>query len=200
VGYFQGLDNAALSGAGAVLVLLRDARIRDDATLRTMSVDDMRNTLIVETGSHTGLTAGQLQAMSNLQLVEAALGQGGSFIRGVLLTGRFRTKDQLNRMSNEDHRNTLITELTNRTNQPVGYFQGLNNVDLAGAGAVLVFLREARIRDDATLRTMSVDDMRNTLIVETASHTRMPGSELQAMNNIQLVARGLSDIRREAVR
>jgi len=42
--------------------------------------------------------------------------------------------------------------------------------------------------------------MRNTLIVETAFHTRMLAAELQAMDNIHLVATALSDIRREVVK
>ncbi|HEX6737464.1 MAG TPA: LamG-like jellyroll fold domain-containing protein [Vicinamibacteria bacterium] len=193
VTHFQRLDSSALAGAGAVLVFLREARIRDDATLKTMSDDDMRNTLIVETTFHSGLTVAQLQALSNVQLVQAGLGRGRSFIRGVLLAGRFRTKDELNGMSDDDQRNTLITELANRSNQPVAHFQGLDNTGLAGAGAVLVFLREARIRDDAALKTMSDDDMRNTLIVETAIHTRMPIADLQAMDSIHVAGAGLSD-------
>ena len=68
-----------------------------------------------------------------------------SFIHGVLLAGGFRSSRDLMTMSSEDQRNTLITELTNRSNQAVSHFQGLDDAALAGAGAVLVFLREAKI-------------------------------------------------------
>lgn len=46
------------------------------------------------------------------------------------------------------------------------YFQGFKDADLIGKGAVVVFLREAGIRDDQALKGMSDDDERNVLIVE----------------------------------
>jgi hypothetical protein len=45
-------------------------------------------------------------------------------IRGVLLAGKFRTQHELNAMSGDDQRNTLIVALTRLTNQSVGHFQG----------------------------------------------------------------------------
>ena len=53
-----------------------------------------------------------------------------SFIRGVLLAGRFRSFEELNGMSHEDQRNTLIVELAGRTNQPVAHYQGLDDAAL----------------------------------------------------------------------
>jgi hypothetical protein len=197
VGHFQGMDNATLAGTGAVLVFLRTAKIRTDAQLKTISDDGQRNILIVEIGAQTGLGGG-LQALSNIDLVLQGLGQGPpavsltppSYIRGVLLAGQFRTQHDLNAMPAGDQRNTLIVELTNRTNQPVGHFQGMNDVDLAGAGAVLVFLRTTQIRTDAQLKTMSDDDQRNTLIVELGAQTGF-GARLQALSNMDLVRLGL---------
>ena len=79
--------------------------------------------------------------------------------RGILFAGKWRTQDELNQMSDEDMRNTLIVELSKHTNQPEGYFQGYKNTDdLVGKGAVVVFLRDRGIRDDATLKTMSDAD------------------------------------------
>jgi len=111
-----------------------------------------------------------------------------SLLRGVLLAGQFRTQYKLNAMSEEDQRNTLIVELTNRSNQ--NNFQSFNSFDLAGMGAVLVFLRTARIRDDAQLKTLSIDDMRNILIVELDAITHL-GSRLQSLSNMDLVLLGL---------
>jgi hypothetical protein len=54
----------------------------------------------------------------------------------------------------------------------------------------MVFLREARLRDDATLKTMSADDQRNTLIVEIDGQTHL-GSRLQGVSNMDLVLLGL---------
>ena len=192
---FQSFDDATLAGAGAVLVFLREAKIRDDRTLKTMSADDQRNTLIAEIGAQTQLGS-QLQGLSNMDLVLRGLSDKNSrisppqptFIRGVLLVGKFRTQHELNKMSHEDQRNTLIVELANRSNQ--SNFQSFDDATLAGMGAVLVFLREAKIRDDRTLKTMSADDQRNTLIVEIGIQTQQ-GSRLQGLRNMDLVRLGL---------
>ena len=57
-----------------------------------------------------------------------------SLIRGVLLAGQFRTQHELNTMSADDQRNTLIVEMAGHSNQPVPHFQSLNDFDLAGVG------------------------------------------------------------------
>ena len=192
---FQAFNDAALADAGAALVFLRTARIRDDAQLKTISIDDMRNILIVEIGAMTGMGQ-ELQGLSNIDLVALGLGkfdtrislQQNTFLRGVLLAGQFRTQHELNTMSDEDERNTLIVELSGRSNQH--NFQAFNSFELAGMGAVLVFLRAARIRDDAQLKTITIDDMRNILIVEIDGQTHL-GSRLQSLSNIDLVLTGL---------
>jgi hypothetical protein len=189
--HFQAMDDATLAGAGAVLVFLRAAKIRTDEHLKTMSDDDRRNTLIVEIGVQTRLPGPVLQGLSNTDLVLLGLGKDGSFIRGVLLAGKFRTHHELNTMSHEDQRNTLIVELSDRTNQSGAHFQAMDDATLAGTGAVLVFLREAKIRSDEHLKTMSDDDRRNTLIVEIGAQTRLPGPVLQGLSNLDLVCVGL---------
>ena len=197
VGYFQSLDDVTLGGTGALLIFLREAKIRTDAQLRTMSDDNQRNTLISVFQSKFNLPASQFQGMSNADLVLVGLGgdqatrgifpgRVSSYIPGVLLAGKFRTQDELNRMSSEDQRNTLIVELSGKTNQPVGHFQSLNDATLAGTGAVLVFLREAKIRTDAQLKTISDDDQRNLLIIEIGSQTGLD-SQLQSLSNMDLV-------------
>src|SRR5688500_18556018 len=108
-------------------------------------------------------------------------------VRGVLQVGGFRAYGDLNRMPSDGQRNTLITELVGRTNQRVEHFQSLDDEELAGAGAVLVFHRQAAIRDDAALKTMTDDDQRNTLIVELHAQTGLSVSQLQAMSNLDLV-------------
>ncbi len=200
--WYQGQDDATLAGMGAAMVFLRDTGIRDDATLRQMSADDQRNTLIVELDAQTG-QGRALQAFSTLDLVLIALGSDrairgqvpgmvSSWIRGVLLVGRFRTQRELNTMSHEDMRNTLIVEMTNHSNQTTPSYQALNDAELEAAGGVMVLLRNLRIRDDAALRQMSADDQRNTLIVELDAQTRL-GRELQGLTNLQLVRTALGD-------
>jgi hypothetical protein len=197
VAHFQSLDNATLAGTGAVLVFLREAKILTDQQLKNMSDDNQRNALISVFQSKFNLPASQFQGLSNMDLVLVGLGgdqatggivpgRVGSYIPGVLLAGKFRTQAELNRMSSEDQRNTLIVELSGRTNQPVGHFQSLNDATLAGTGAVLVFLREAKIRTDAQLKTISDDDQRNLLIIEIGAQTGLD-AQLQGLSNMDLV-------------
>ncbi|MFD9698679.1 hypothetical protein [Lentzea sp. NPDC059081] len=190
---YQRYDNDTLAGMGAMMVFLRRNGLRDDAALKTMSADDQRNTAIVELDAQTG--AGRaLQGFTNLQLAQIALGSDlarrgqrpglvSFFVRGVLLLGRFRTQHQLNAMSHDDMRNTLIVVMTSLSNQT--NYQAYNDADLAGIGAVMVFLRETGIRDDAALKTMSADDQRNTAIVELDAQTGR-GRELQGLGNLDL--------------
>jgi len=105
---------------------------------------------------------------------------------GVLLLGKFRTGQQLQVMSPEDWRNTLITELAGRTRDTGGYYQSLNDADLAGAGALLVYLRKTGSRTDQQIKTMSADNMRNTVIVEVGAQTNR-GRDLQALSNMDVV-------------
>lgn len=71
MGHFQGLDDAALAGAGAVMVYTREAKMRTDAALKTMTDGDRRNTLIGEIAAQTGRR--DLQALDNLGLVLVGL-------------------------------------------------------------------------------------------------------------------------------
>jgi len=111
-------------------------------------------------------------------------------ISSVLIVGQFRRPSDLVGMSLDDQRNILIVELSGRTNQSGGYYQSLDNDTLAGAGAMLVFVREAKIRTDETLKTLTDDDIRNIFIVEIFGRTGR--TDLQGLTNIQLVHVALS--------
>jgi hypothetical protein len=126
---------------------------------------------------------------SDLATKGSAPGVVSSYIRGALLAGNFRTQRELNTMSHDDHRNTLIVEMAAHSNQ--SNFQAFNDAALEGAGAVMVALRRARIRDDAALKTMSVDDQRNTLIVEMDAQTHLGVPRLQGLSNLDLVLTAL---------
>ncbi|MET9627171.1 hypothetical protein ABZX92_06880 [Lentzea sp. NPDC006480] len=191
---YQRFDSETLAGMGAVLVFLRRNGLRDDAALKTMTADDMRNVLIVELGAQTGLGR-ELQGYTNLQLVQIGLGSDLArhgvgtapfYVRGVLLAGRFRTQHQLNTMSHDDMRNTLIVVMTSLSNQT--NYQAYNDADLAGVGAVMVFLRENGLRGDADLKKMSADDQRNVAIVELKAQT---GRNLQGLSNLDLALAAL---------
>jgi 2-keto-3-deoxy-galactonokinase len=185
VGHYQSLHNADLAGAGALLVYLRETRSRTDQQIKTMSADDMRNSVIIEVAAQTG-RGRDLQALNNMELIQLVLGRN-PYVRGVLLVGKFRTQQQLNAMSREDWRNTLITELVGRTKDTVGHYQSLADADLAGAGALLVYLRDTGSRTDQQIKTMSADDMRNTVIVEVAAQRCCRDLGLQALSNMNLL-------------
>jgi hypothetical protein len=50
----------------------------------------------------------------------------------------------------------------------------------------LVHLRQTGSRTDRQIKTLSADDMRNTLIVEVAAQTGR-GRDLQALSNMELI-------------
>jgi hypothetical protein len=185
--YYQTFDDERLGGAGAVLVYLREARVRTDDELKRMSDEDQRNTVIVLVAAQTNLSIQQLQARSSLKLVGLALGsQNSSYIWGVLLAGHYRSLDGLETMSATDRRNTLIVELEKRTNQSGSHYQTLNDENLAGVGAAALTLLRGKVRMDADIKRMSDEDIRNTLIVELDQQTGY-GSRLQGLTTMSLV-------------
>jgi hypothetical protein len=189
--HLQGMDDATLAGVGALFVFMREAKNRNDQDLKTMTADDLRNTLIVGVSAQTGLSGPVLQGMKNIDLVLLALGKEvpnsltpGTYLGGVLMAGGFATHLQLLKMT--DQRNTLIFQLATHSKEDGGKLQGLNDFDLAGAGALFVLLRNGKIRNDTELKTMTVDDQRNVLIVEIGGQTGL-GSSLQGLRNMDLV-------------
>lgn len=191
VGYYQGLDDTALEGAGAALAFLRTINARTDEQLMTISDDDQRNLLIIAIGNQTGISVSQLQGMTSTALVELGLGTGATAMRGVLLAGPFRTFEELNAMSHDDQRNTLIVEMSNFTNLPVGHYQSLDDAALSGVGANLVFLRGIKARTDEQLKSITDDDQRNLMIIAMHDQTQIETPKLQAMTNLQLASLAL---------
>ena len=81
--------------------------------------------------------------------------------------------------------------MTAHSNKDAGHFQRMNDERLIGVGAVVVFLREAGIRDDDALRKMSDDDQRNILINENNNRTDRLIPQLQKLKVQELVQIGL---------
>jgi CubicO group peptidase (beta-lactamase class C family) len=160
-----------------------DALMRVEQSSAYFLPDDMELAVLVNSPYAAGDVPGQVE-----KAIRSNTHPPFFPIRGVLLAGGFRTTRELNAMSPEDMRNTLIVEMTNHSNQ--ADYQAYDNDALAGVGAVMVFLRRTGIRDDAALRTMSADDQRNTLIVELDAQTHL-GLDLQAFGNLELVLTAL---------
>lgn len=196
ISHFQSLNDNDLAGVGAVMVVLLVGGSRTPDQLRTISSDNQRNTLISELASQ-GLSGSTLQGMGNQQVALVACGgmmpgaiSHAALVQGVLLLGQFRTFAQLRTMSSEDRRNTLIVELSKHSNASGPALQGLDDFQLSGAGAAMVFLRINRIRDDLALKTMSLDDQRNTTIVEVDRQLHV-GNKLQGLPTFDVITAAL---------
>lgn len=184
--FYQSQNDNDLAGIGALLAYLRESGSISDNQIKTMTADEIRNTVITDIGSQTGRVQ-YLQALTNRQLANLVLSSDGySYIRGVLLVGKFRSQRDLALMSSEDMRNTLISELAARTSDGVAFYQSLSNSNLAATGALLVYLRMNSSRSDEDLKGMSAEDIRNTVIVE-ASHKSKNVRYLQARDNMDIL-------------
>lgn len=183
-GFYQAMDSWALAGAGWLTVLMRIGQIRDDETLRGMTLDGIRNTFIVELDGFTGL-GNSLQAYDNVRLAEIGL-TGHEGVRGALLMARTLSWRQLNAMSADDQRNALINLLASHSRHSVGHFQGQPDADLAAAAGLMLVLRDGGVRDVTALAAMTTDDQRNTVIVELDSYLHV-GRRLQGFDNADLV-------------
>jgi hypothetical protein len=109
-----------------------------------------------------------------------------SYIRAVLLAGKFRSPRELNAMTAEDQRNALIVELAGRTNQSVAHLQALDDAALAGTGGMLVFLRETGMRSDRELAAMGEAELRGALIAG-MGHRGPPDAQLRHLDDMDLV-------------
>ena len=112
----------------------------------------------------------------------------------VLLAGRWRTADQLKMMSDAEKRQALVEKLrrlikglADYHHIPDGDFGKLSDYTLMGIGAEAAFVLEMGIRDEANLKTMTDDDIRNILIIEIGGHTGYDGPTLWGMDNQRLV-------------
>lgn len=110
-----------------------------------------------------------------------------SSIRGVLLQGGFRTQDELNRMSDDDWRDTLKAELANRTAGYVQDYDAFDNDALAGVGALLVYLLTTGDTSEATLVNYNAKDMRRAVTADIQKQTGIPLSELQLKSDLALI-------------
>jgi len=114
-------------------------------------------------------------------------------LRACLVAKCWRKEAELGSMSDDDMRNTVIVELNKKGLASVGELQGMTNELLVHASSSPHSLEEALLsngwRSEADLKTMSKDDMRNTVIVELNKKGLASVSQLQGMSNAQLVAK-----------
>lgn len=115
--------------------------------------------------------------------------------KGVLTAGGWRTHDAVKNMSDAAVHEALAAAMADNSSQDKGYFaafadsrpkDGPLDKDLPGKAAVVVFLRDAKIRDVAWLKASTDGNHRDTLIAWLESTISLR-DELQAMSNQELV-------------
>jgi hypothetical protein len=111
-------------------------------------------------------------------------------VRGVLLAGKWRTEEELNRTSADNKRNTLIVELGGHSNETGNSMWGLSDEVLVGKAAVLLLLMDAGIRQKDWLKANSFNNHRNALIASIHSFTDEPLEALRRLSDPELVRWG----------
>ena len=105
----------------------------------------------------------------------------------VLVAGNWLTEEQAAAMAPGNQRQALVNQLSRITHMPADWLSGLRDYDLIGRGAAIAFLRQmGMVNEDALGIDWSLDNYRNTLIVETAGLGYDVGA-LQGLTDQQLV-------------
>ena len=102
----------------------------------------------------------------------------------------YRTPDQVSSMSDSDCRNTLIVELQNFCSDDSNAISSLSNNDLMTHSYLGQALLEYNIVTQSQISSMSLDDQRNTLIVQVSQQYPITFgviSQLQGYNTSQLL-------------
>lgn len=81
-------------------------------------------------------------------------------------------------MTNDDKRNTIIVELSSKCTDSVPTLQGRSDDELIAELAMNTLIRETQRRTLDDTGRMSIDDQRNTLIVETSNRLGISINEL----------------------
>lgn len=183
----QGETNSQLAANGFIYYFL----LADGYTapaLAAMSLDNQRNTMIVILNKLLGTAIPDLQALHNSQLVNLLIAStGGSKTAKSVQINGWRTATELESMSDDDIRNTIIVELSNRSTDTVPALQAETNQQLSAHGLIYYFLVLSGYTP-ASLAAMSLDDQRNTFIVIVNKLTGASIPSLQALDNSQLLS------------
>lgn len=87
-----------------------------------------------------------------------------------LINTNWKDFESIHEMSEEEIRNTFITELTLHTNEDFKYLQSLNNIELSGLSLLYTFIKTAELRTETELKSMNISDLKETIIVENSKH------------------------------
>jgi hypothetical protein len=102
-----------------------------------------------------------------------------------LFVNNWKSIIDLKNLSYNDMRNSLIIELNNKSSESISFLQSKNDTQLAWASLMYRFLKDASIKTEIQLKTMSMDDYRNEIIIANNSNTSNSISTLQSFDNIK---------------
>jgi hypothetical protein len=160
--------------------------------VEAMSEDDQRNTVIVELNKKGLGSISHLQGWTNAQLAQAA--DTPTRLDECLITNGWKSAEQMEGWSGDDQRNTVIVELNNAGFGSISYLQGNSNGDLVKQCARYVKLGHVLVsnswRSLDDIRSMSIEDRRNTVITELNNKGLGSVSQLQGMGMDELASAG----------
>lgn len=113
----------------------------------------------------------------------------------LLFQNKWRTKEELKKMSDDDQRNTVIVEINKMTGHTIQDLQGRSSIGggrtlgaLTAIANMAAIIRNYDIRSSSQLKNMRYEpDLRNTLIVEINKRFSITIGELQGMNDQTLL-------------
>ena len=115
-------------------------------------------------------------------------------LTGPMVNKKLGSAKELDSMSTENKRNTLIVELLYHSSLNTQQLQAKQNTgslhSLTGMTAIFYFLYTNNIRSIHELRSMSDHDQRHALIMDLQNKLNKDVSELQGMSDHQLVVSG----------
>jgi hypothetical protein len=100
-----------------------------------------------------------------------------------LLHTKWATVESIMSMAYNDLRNTVISNLDSKCNNPLAGLQAMTDEYLSWASIMHKFLLDGNYRTNSQLQNMSIDDFRNTLIALNGSNTNYTVSQLQGFSN-----------------
>jgi hypothetical protein len=116
-------------------------------------------------------------------LPKATLVKNENILAKTLLHTEWSTVPAIMSMPYADLRNSLISDIKDKCNDPLTSLQSMSDYDLSWGALMYKFLFDAGIRSAHQLLALSLDDYRNTIIDLNAPKTSLTVSQLQAKSN-----------------
>ena len=110
----------------------------------------------------------------------------------IILHSKWSDFNSIIKMSNNELKEFLNTELRKRTNETDYDLNSKTNLELSSFCLLYTFLKTAAIRTESELKDMSFLELRNSLIIENTKNLELNISTLQTLSTKKLVQLGYS--------